>query len=381
VATLLARLDQCYDRYVAISALRHYFPKLFVDYAGRADHMPIRPGKAPPACLRHIGTSWIIVSRDRAAFVMDCGTPRVVEALKRMLARDELRAVEGLWVTHYHDDHVEAIPQFQEAFSCPCITDQGVAQVIRNPLAWRLPCISASRARVDRPTRDGDSWTWHEFKLTAYQFPGQTLYHAGLLAEGQGVRMCFVGDSFTMAGIDDYCPQNRNPFGVGQGFDRCIALLDRLRPTHLFNCHVNEAFDFTAEECSTMRANLAEREQLFRELLPWDHPNYGTDDSWARAFPYEQERPAGATADFSLVLTNYSSGPREASCRAILPRAWDTAATAWSPATIPAGHDGAIRLTLRIPPTAVPGRYVIPIDVRYDRWRLPQWTEAIVVVR
>lgn len=380
IQSLAARLDQCYDKYVAISALRHYFPKLFVDYAGRPDHMPIRPGKAPPACLRHVGTSWIVVAADRSALVMDCGSPRVVSTLKEMLAKQEIRSVEGLWVTHYHDDHVEAIPQFQQAFQCPCITDEHVARVITDPLAWRLPCISASRARVDRPTRDGESWNWREFKLTAYHFPGQTYWHAGLLVEGQGVRMFFVGDSFTMAGIDDYCPQNRNPFGVGVGFDRCVTLLDRLRPTHIFNCHVNDAFDFTAEECRTMRANLAQREKLFGQLMPWDHPNYGTDDSWARAFPYEQVKPYGATAELSLVVTNYSSGPRRAECRAVLPRSWNCPATGWQAAEIPAGQEGQVRLAFRVPASARPGRYVIPVDLRYDRRTLPQWTEAILVV-
>jgi glyoxylase-like metal-dependent hydrolase (beta-lactamase superfamily II) len=380
IRTLADRLDRCYDRYVAISALRHYFPKLFVDYAGRADHMPIRPGKAVPDCLRHVATSWILVAKDKAAFVMDCGSQRVVPALNDMLAKQEIRSIEGLWVTHYHDDHVEKIPQFQQAFSCPCITDEHVARVITDPLAWRLPCISASRARVDRPTRDGESWNWHEFKLTAYHFPGQTYYHAGLFVEGQGVRMFFAGDSFTMAGIDDYCPQNRNPFGVDVGFDRCVALLDRLRPTHIFNCHVNDAFDFAAEECRFMRANLAERTRLFGQLMPWDHPNYGTDDSWVRAFPYEQVQPYGAKAEFSVVVTNYSAAPQRAECRAVLPRSWNCPATPWQSAEIPAGQDGAVRITFRVPATVRPGRYVIPVDLRYDRWTLPQWTEAIVVV-
>ena len=35
IAALVRRLEQCYDKYVAISALRHYFPKMFADYAGR----------------------------------------------------------------------------------------------------------------------------------------------------------------------------------------------------------------------------------------------------------------------------------------------------------------------------------------------------------
>ncbi|NQT51124.1 MBL fold metallo-hydrolase, partial [bacterium] len=62
IDALIARLDECYDRYVAISALRHYFPQLFAEFAGAKHHMPIRKGKAVPACLRHIGTSWVLVS-------------------------------------------------------------------------------------------------------------------------------------------------------------------------------------------------------------------------------------------------------------------------------------------------------------------------------
>ena len=64
IDALCRRLEICYDKYVAISALRHYFPKMFVDYAGRPDHMPIRPGKPVPACLRHFGTTWVLVSED-----------------------------------------------------------------------------------------------------------------------------------------------------------------------------------------------------------------------------------------------------------------------------------------------------------------------------
>ena len=184
IDALAARLAACYDNYVAISALRHYFPELFSEFTGRKDQMAIRPGKPVPACLRHFGTTWMLISEDRAALAMDCGSPQVVQTVQKMLEKGEIRRVEALWVTHYHDDHVDAIPQFQKAFDCPCITDRHVAEVITDPVAWRLPCISPSRARVDRPTHDGESWQWHEFKLTAYHYPGQTLYHAALLVEG-----------------------------------------------------------------------------------------------------------------------------------------------------------------------------------------------------
>ncbi len=380
IDTLVARLDACYDKYVAISALRHYFPELFTQYVGNKDHMPIRPGKTPPDCLRHFGTTWMLVSRDKAAFPMDCGSPRVVKWLEGLLEKGEINKVEGLWVTHYHDDHVNAIPEFQKTFDCPCYTDRHVAQVIGNPMAWRLPCISPSVARVDRPTRDGQSWQWHEFKMTAYFYPGQTLYHAALLVEGQGVRMFFVGDSHTMGGIDDYCSINRNWLGRGVGFDYCIALIEKLQPTHIFNCHVADAFTFTPEECRFMRANLAEREKLFGQIVPWDHANYGMDEPWVRCFPYEQQAAPGGKVTFDLVVTNHSADSRKATCRAVLPRAWGGNSTGWTGVEIPAKTDGRAKLAFDVPANAKAGRYVIPVDLKYDEWNLPQFTEAVVVI-
>ena len=380
IDALVKRLDVCYDKYVAISALRHYFPKMFAEYAGRKDHMPIRKGKAVPACLRHFGTTWMLVSKDKAAFVMDCGSPNVIKQLKKRLAGGEISAVEGLWITHYHDDHTNAIPAFQKAFRAPVITDQFVAGVISDPMAWRLPCNSPNKARVDRHTKDGETWKWHEFKMTAYHFPGQTLYHAGLFVESGDLRMFFCGDSFTMAGIDDYCTSNRNWLGRGVGFDRCIALFEKLKPTHIFNCHVNVAFTFTAEECRFMRANLADREKLYGDLVPWDHANYGMDEPWVRCHPYEQEAAAGKKASFDVVVTNHSTGPRTAACRAVLPRAWGREATDWARTKIPAKTDGRVRLSFEVPRNAKPGRYIIPIDLRYGDLSLPQFTEGIVAV-
>jgi glyoxylase-like metal-dependent hydrolase (beta-lactamase superfamily II) len=379
IEELRAALDRCYDKYAAISAMRLYHANVFAEYDGRAGLMPIHQGKAVPACLRHFGTTWLLVSRDGAAFVMDCGDGATVKEIRRRVAEGEVRRVEGLWITHYHDDHTDGIPEFQQAFDCPCITDRSVAEVITDPLAWRLPCISPHKARVDRATTDGESWKWHEYRLTAYHFPGQTLYHSGLLVEGEGLRMFFAGDSFTMAGIDDYCAGNRNWLGRGTGYDHCIALIEKLRPTHIFNPHVAEAFAFTAEECRFMRANLAEREKLFGDLVPWDHANFGMDESWVRCAPYEQVAAPGHGVAIDVVVTNHAEGVREVACRAVPPRAWGGEATEWGQAQVAAKKEGRVRLVLRVPPGVGPGRYVVPVDVVFGGRELPEFAEAIVV--
>lgn len=381
VDRLIERMKRCYHKYVATSALRHYFPEAFAEFAGAEDHMPIRHGKQVPDCLEHFGTSWIIVSKpSRAAYVIDCGSPRVVDRLKEMLERGEITSVEGLWITHYHNDHVNGIPAFQEAFDGPCTTDRHVAEVVTNPMAWRLPCVSPEVARVDTPAEDGHSWQWREFKMTSYFLPGQTLYHAGLLVEGQGVRLFFVGDSFTMAGMDDYCAQNRNWLGRNVGFDYCLRLVEKLQPTHMFNCHVDDAFAFNDQERQFMLDNLAEREKLFTELVAWDHANYAMDEPWVRPFPYEQERAPGGKAALDVVLTNHSTAPRRAACRVVLPGRLGATVSQWTEIEIPAKSEGRAPLEFVVPADAQPGRYVVPIDVRYGDRQLPQFKEAIVVV-
>ena len=378
IGSLVKRFETCYENYVAISALRHYFPELFTDYEGRPGQMPIRPGIKPPECLRHFGTTWMIVSKTGAAFVMDVGSPGIVNQIKKMLEDGEIKSVEGLWVTHYHYDHTDGIPEFQQEFDCPCFADRRLADVLTNPTAWRLPCMAPEPIRVDRPMEDGQSWQWQEFKLTSYNYPGQTLYHDALLAEADGQRMFFVGDSHTMNGIDDYCAYNRNWLGRDVGFQYCISLIEKLKPTHVFNCHVNGAFTFTPEEIQFMRGNLDQREKLFGQIIPWDHANYGMDASWVRCFPYTQKAKPGDTVNVKVVITNHSTTPHDTACRAVLPKAFGGTTAPWIEAEIPPKTEKEFQVMFRVPADVEAGRYVIPVDVKHGPWDLPQFAEAIV---
>ena len=140
-----------------------------------------------------------------------------------------------------------------------------------------------------------------------------------------------------------------------------------------------------------MRANLAEREKLFGELVPWDHANYGMDEPWVRCRPYEQQAAPGGRVELRVVVTNHSAEPRVAACRPVLPRSWGGAGekpaavaaddvAGWARAEVAAKSEGEVRLEFRVPEGVKPGRYVIPIDLCYGEWTLPQFQEAIVVV-
>ena len=380
VETLIDRLDICYDRYVAISALRHYFPEMFSEYEGRSGHMPIRQGKPVPSCLLHYGTSWFIISQNKDVFVIDCGNNAVIKQIKEMQNKGEIKDVSGLWITHYHDDHVDAVPEFLATFGCPIYVSEKMADILENPRGYRLPCISPSAVKVSNPTKDGQSWMWNEFKMTAYHFPGQTYYHGGLLVEDQNVKMFFAGDSFTMSGIDDYCSGNRNWLGKGVGFDRCLELMEEIKPTHIFNCHVDLAFDFTDDEIKMMRSNLAEREKIYGELFPWDSANYGMDEFWVKCYPYEQDVISENTVEIRVDITNHSESEKKAICRPVLPKSWGIDVKPKS-ASIPAKSEGHIAFSILIPKDIQPMLYVIPFELIYDGLALGQFREAMLFVK
>jgi hypothetical protein len=265
-----------------------------------------------------------------------------------------------------------------------------VAEVITEPATWPpLPCLNPDKVQVDRVTKDGESWQWHEFKLTAYYFPGQTLYHGGLLAETGELRILFAGDSLTPGGIEDYCAFNRNWMGKGAGYDRCLELVEKLNPTDLLYAHRGQSFAYSLEDCRFMRANLAEREKLFWEILPWDDPNYGVDGWWVMCRPYEQHVKAGADAAFDVVITNHSATRRLAACRAAPPRTWGgpplppaslADVSAWAKAELAPKSDGRVRISLSVPKGTKAGKYIIPVDVRYGAKVLPQFTVVMVMV-
>jgi hypothetical protein len=183
-----------------------------------------------------------------------------------------------------------------------------------------------------------------------------------------------------MSGIDDYCAQNRNFLGRGVGFQYCLSRIEKLQPTHIFNCHVDPAFTYTPEEIRFMRETLDQREKRFGALVPWEHANYGIDESWVRCFPYTQQAQAGQQVKLDVVVTNHAPTAQPTACRAVFPKAWGGKATDWNSAEVSAKSEKSLALMLSIPADVPVGRYVLPIDVKHGPWDLPQFAEAVVDV-
>jgi len=393
VRLVLSRLDALWRNYTSISCLNHYFPDLFEET--KDDPLRMKPVQThePPDWVRRVAyTSFAVISDSSEALLIDCGHESVIDKLKEWKEAGTIKSVVGCWVTHYHDDHVDALPQFAQTFGAPVAADQHMAEIVEHPERFFLPCISPNGVPHVRATVEGGSRRWEEFEVTAYHFPGQTYYHGGLLVEGHGKRVFFAGDSGSPTGIDDHCCPNRVFLAAGRGFRHCFEIWRELKPDFIFNQHQGRAFSYTDEELDYMDDMLAKREKLIGEMVPWEDPNFALDEWWVRTYPYDQEVSSGTDVAISVQFTNHGTEAVHAKVEPVLPEGWiwnEKASEA--SVVVPARTDGSVdgycknpdgqvRIKFRVSEGAAPGCYVVPFRVAWGDRYLGQVRHALVRV-
>ncbi len=385
IGKLVARLQALMASHFATDALRWYWGEESLRIRSRkaldgrpVDSMPMAAQRPLPSWALAIGNSRLLISESGAAFLIDAGYKGLFAQLEKAIAAGRVKTVEGIWITHYHDDHTDYAQQLADRFRCPIYFTGRMAGVLERPSHYRLPCLTTNPIRSGTPQPDGARMRWREFQFTFYDFPGQTLYHGGLLVEKDGGEaLFFAGDSFTPSGLDDYCLQNRNLLHEGQGFLYCLGLLDRLRKdVWLVNQHVEPTFRFSAGQLERMRAELRKRAAIVRELAPWPDPNYAVDESWAAVHPYGSTLRKGDTVTLRLGILNHSPRAETYRVRWNLPPGWKVV-EAESEVTLPARGEGVARVVLSTG-QAPAGLYVITADLAFAGLRLREWTEALV---
>jgi hypothetical protein len=262
-----------------------------------------------------------------------------------------------------------------------------MADIIEHPTAYNMPCLIPEAVHVDRITEHGETIEWKGFRLTTYHFPGQTLFHGGLLVERDGFKLFMSGDSFGNWSIDDYCSENRNFLGSGVGFDKCLKLLLEIKPNVLMSAHWGNSatlkarmVPFSEDNARRVIATLEARRELYRKLFPYDDVNFGLDPFWIRAYPYRQTVLPGARMELEARIMNHSDKPKRAHARLALPEGWKAQQADGQQAQIPARTEGKIRLTAVAPSTPVRRRHVIGISTAVDGAPLGEFAEAIVEI-
>jgi glyoxylase-like metal-dependent hydrolase (beta-lactamase superfamily II) len=374
VRLLRKNVDAMMDNFLTLAGWRIYFPD-----ARPEREVPMFPrlpaAKSPPWIHKSIQTSAYLQADDKSIFLLDAGFAPIVDEIDRLAKSGAISGVDAIWVSHYHDDHVESVNAIRRKYGAKLYAQAELRDILEHPRAYLMPCVFPESTHVDHVIQEGEVINWKGFKLTGYYFPGQTIYHDALLIEKNGTRLFVTGDSMTNFAIDDYCIYNRNFAGEGVGYERCLRLLLQVKPDLMWAAHTGP-LPVTQQYLQKALGLVEEREKLYAALFPWDSPNFSLDPGWVRAYPYRQDVFRGQPVTIEARIYNRSESPRTASVELRAPSGWNLPKP--ETITIPAKSEGKIRFTAVSAAHPPLRREVLGLAVRFDQRNLGEIEAAIV---
>ncbi len=389
IERLISRVRSAYENYLTITAYRWYYPErtemLSEHVLGSSaivepmSYSKVIREDSPSWCMR-FNTSWIIFAEDSSAFLMDCGSQGALDKVLELKRSGHLKTLDGIFITHYHSDHVTFINEAVKEFGCPLYVIEEVRDILENPSAYHMPVLINDPITDLTVMDDGQKMSWKDYSLTFYYFPGQTLYHGALLFEkDNGETVFFIGDSFTPSGIDDYCLLNRNFLHPETGYLYCIDLLKKLPGNVLLaNQHVDPLFTFSRQQLNYMENLLNERRIHFKNLFPWDNINYALDEQWVRFYPYGQKANPGEIINFEVKVFNHSDETKIFILEPNVPEGFNVDPEITS-VTVDPVSEGVKLFRVKIPANVQRGVSLFTVDVSFENQVLHEWAEGICI--
>ena len=387
IKRLISRVQAVYRNYLSTNALHWYFKEERMKLCGKRvlgegakiELMPYSHHEKTPDWVFENSTSRLLISESGHGFLLDCGYQRIIDAVKDLISKGIVKQVDGIFVTHYHDDHADMVQAAAETFDCPVYATPEYADVLKRPAAYHLPAMTANPIKHVTIKKSGETMKWQEFEFTFHFYPGQSYYHGGLFVRKKNEKpIFFVGDAFAPSGIDDYCVLNRNLVHEDTGYLLCLKKLRAVdEPFWLVNEHIPYVFSFSGKELDYLEGRYRERIALLKDLFPWDDPNYGIDEQWAVFYPYGVETRAAQPIELEVRITNHSP----------IRRTFEVAPHAQSGLTL-LEHEKSItlqprqsgRVTLKVRADGKSGNFLVTADVRSEGMEFRDWIEALITV-
>lgn len=387
ISTLIDRIERLFSAYFQTDALRWYWGEDNLRQRARRilgereiEWMPMATQlrQTPPRWWHKFGTSRLIISDSGSAFLIDCGSQKIFDEVIALQERGVFDKLEGIFVTHFHDDHTDFVQAMADRQSCPVYSGSEVKDILENPAAYHMPAMTRTPIRPVEAFQEGQTLRWHEFEFTYTYYPGQAIFHGGLdVRRDNGERFFFIGDSFSPSGLDDYCFLNRHLLHPNLGHFRCLNIIDAIEGDYLLvNQHIDESFRYDDEQLAFMRKVLETKTEVIAELVPWEDPNFGTDEQWARFYPYGLEAAAGEPFDLYAVVFNHLSESEAYRVTPNVPEGWSSEPASAEIAVAAVSED---RVRFRITPDATfDGLKIVTADVAFRDHDLREWIEAMV---
>jgi glyoxylase-like metal-dependent hydrolase (beta-lactamase superfamily II) len=313
-----------------------------------------------------------------------------IETARRFVELSNASGIEVVLISHYHDDHVAAIPILQRVHACACWAPEWFADLLEHPDEFAFPCLWPVPVRVDRRLREGERAVWDGIEFLVTAMSGHTRFSAAIGFEVDGVRYAHMGDQyhtlryFLSNGAehgdwekDEIAPNHVYRNGAFlESFAESARWLRDWKPQVVLSGHqlpmwTNDAFFARVDEFSRDY----EEDHLASMVLGEDEVHFGLDSwgGWIR--PYRTH--SADVAPVTLHVTVRNPLPREATLevRLVGPIGWSGTSE-----RLPAEARSEVGCELTITPTSECRRQPVAAELIAGGRPFGQVAEALVTI-
>jgi len=328
----------------------------------------------PHVIRRGFGTTFILLGNHQNCILIDFpGDGKFFsydyEQIIKILKEKDVKTIDFVIPTHYHDDHIGGIPLLQQKYNIPVYALENLVNVLENPTHYRIGCLIDTPIKVDRVLQDGETFTWDDYEFQIFHFPGQTEYHMGLFTKIDGKSVFFVGDSMQPFLLN--APETNNncinfcQLGDNVGSVKCVDILLKCDPEYLASSHMG-FFKINKDMLESYRAHVSKYKSLIADLVAQDDPNMGFDPNWISFKPIRIITKPGNISKTNLVVRNFLDKESTVEIELDLPENWESEYKKES-ISIKSKTFKEIPITIKVPETEDPnGRKIITANIKWN---------------
>jgi glyoxylase-like metal-dependent hydrolase (beta-lactamase superfamily II) len=311
--------------------------------------------------LFYTGNTWVLVSREKGAFlVVDPWGKRSAEQIAKLKKDRQLGALEVVLFSHAHFDHYDGVYELPERESFKVWMLDKAATPVAEPFLLRAPFLDSRPVRIDRRPKEGETLAWREYRCRFHHLPGQSEFTMGVETTIDGKRCLFTADNWFH--VDLYSGTG-GWMGLNRSFPSTYAAsaqkVLKLAPEWVLAEH-GGAFEFNAEDWRRRVGWGKAGAKAADALCPGGNHLGDWNPHRVHFRPLVQKAKAGQTLRGTVVADN--PWPRAQKLRVALEGRGLTADQTWELDVDGAGS-ARREVTLKLGKAVRPGRHVFALRV------------------